>query len=69
MWIALSDDSSIDQRIRKGAFTMEIELGGLVAYAFKVFLGNPDVMAVLLTWAVGITLVLVAYRIYEDLTG
>jgi hypothetical protein len=46
-----------------------MEVGGLVAYAFKVFLGNPDVMVTLLTWAVVVTIVLVAFRVYEDLSG
>jgi hypothetical protein len=46
-----------------------MEIGGLVAYAFKVFLGNPDVMTVLLGWAIVVTFVLVSYRIYRDLRG
>jgi hypothetical protein len=65
--ITLSNDSSTFRSIRKGAFKMEV--GGLVAYAFKVFLGNPDVMATLLTWAVVVTIVLVVFRVYEDLSG
>ncbi|MDP4086016.1 MAG: hypothetical protein Q8934_15540 [Bacillota bacterium] len=45
-----------------------MEIGGIVYYLFKIFLGNPDVMTVLLGWAVVVTLVFVGLRIYEDLT-
>jgi hypothetical protein len=45
-----------------------MEIGGLVAFLFKIFLGNPDVMTILLGWAVTVTLVLVGFRIYEDLS-
>ncbi|GIN62751.1 hypothetical protein J27TS8_27440 [Robertmurraya siralis] len=45
-----------------------MEVGGLVAYAFKTIFGNPDIMAIMLTWTIFITLVLVIYRIYEDLS-
>jgi hypothetical protein len=44
-----------------------MEIGGLVAFAYKIFLGNPDVMSALLGWAAVVTLVLVGFRIYEDL--
>lgn len=33
-----------------------MEIGGLMAYAFKVFLGNPDIMVSLITWTVLVTL-------------
>lgn len=44
-----------------------MEIGGLTVYVFKAFLGNPDVMAILLTWAVVVTIVFVGFKIYEDL--
>ncbi|WP_282154831.1 hypothetical protein [Cytobacillus gottheilii] len=34
------------------------EIGGLMASAFSYFLGNPDIMTSLITWAVFISLVL-----------
>lgn len=42
-----------------------MEIGGLVEYAFKAFLGNPDVMAFLLSFAVFITLYLVVIEVYR----
>lgn len=33
-----------------------MEIGGLMAFAFKAFLGNPDIMASLITWTVLTTL-------------
>lgn len=41
-------------------------IGGLMAYAFAVFLGNPDIMAALITWAVLITLALTAIEIFKE---
>jgi hypothetical protein len=41
-------------------------IGGLMAYAFKVFLGNPDVMASLITWAVLVTLALSVIEIFKE---
>lgn len=43
-----------------------MEIGGLVAYAFKAIFGNPDVMGLILTWSIIVTLGLVAFKIYED---
>lgn len=40
-----------------------MEIGGLMAYAFKVFLGNPDIMASLITWTVLITLFLTVLEV------
>jgi hypothetical protein len=45
-----------------------MEIDGLMLQAYKIFLGNPGVMISLLTWAVIVTLVLVAMRLFEDLT-
>jgi hypothetical protein len=36
-----------------------MEIGGLMAYAFAVFLGNPDIMIVLITWSVIVTIALI----------
>jgi hypothetical protein len=41
-------------------------IGGLMAYAFKVFLGNPDIMAALITWAVLIALGLTIIEIFKE---
>jgi hypothetical protein len=43
-----------------------MEIGGLMTYAFKVFLGNPDVMAALITWAILITLALTVIESFKD---
>lgn len=43
-----------------------MEIGGLMAHAFGLFLGNPDIMAALLTWTVLTTLVLTIMQIYKD---
>lgn len=42
-----------------------MEVGGLMAQAFKAFLGNPDIMAVLITWAVFLTLLLSVIEIFQ----
>lgn len=34
--------------------------------AFKTFLGNPDVMAALITWAIFITLVLTVIEVFKE---
>ncbi|MDQ0412899.1 hypothetical protein [Mesobacillus stamsii] len=44
-----------------------MEIGGLMVYAFKVFLGNPDIMAALITWAILTTLALTVIEIFKDL--
>jgi hypothetical protein len=43
-----------------------MEVGGLMFYAFKVFLGNPTIMAFLLTFAVVITLALTVIEISRE---
>lgn len=43
-----------------------MEIGGLMAYAFKVLLGNPDVLLVLSTWTILSTIVLVIFRLQKD---
>lgn len=35
-----------------------MEIGGLMAEAFKIFLGNQDIMSILLTFTVSISLLL-----------
>lgn len=44
-----------------------MEIGGLMVYAFKVFLGNPDIMAAIITWAILSTLALTVIEIFKDL--
>lgn len=46
-----------------------MEIGGLVAFAFKTIFGNPDVMVMMLSFSIIITLGLVTFRIYEDLSN
>lgn len=46
-----------------------IEIGGFVSQAFKVIFGNPDVMVMILTWSIIVTLGLVTLKIYEDLSN
>ncbi|MGG5253535.1 hypothetical protein ACQYAD_08570 [Neobacillus sp. SM06] len=45
-----------------------MEIGGLVVFVYEAFLGNPDVMTILLGWAVIVTITFVTIRIYEDLS-
>lgn len=45
-----------------------MEVGGLVAYAFQAIFGNIDIMTLVLTSSIFITLFLVAHRIYDDLS-
>ncbi|MBM7543249.1 hypothetical protein [Amphibacillus cookii] len=42
-----------------------MEIGGLMAEAFKIFLGNPDIMTVLLGWGVFVALILTVLQIYN----
>lgn len=44
-----------------------MEVGGLMGQVFKLFLGNPDILAALITWAVIITLLLTVIQIRKDL--
>lgn len=39
--------------------------GGLIAQAFKMFMGNPDIMAILITFTVFITLLLSIVEIFN----
>lgn len=43
-----------------------MEIGGLMAQVFKVFLGNPDIMATIITWTILVTIVLSAIEIYKE---
>lgn len=45
---------------------MEIELGGLMAEAFKIFLGNPDIAVALLSFIIFSGLAITAMQIYDD---
>lgn len=42
-----------------------MEIGGLMAEVFRIFLGNPDIMAFVLTWTVFFTLVLVVFEVQK----
>jgi hypothetical protein len=43
-----------------------MELTGLMGEALKVFLGNPDISSLLLTWAVIVTITLIIIEIYNE---
>lgn len=43
-----------------------MDIGGLMAYAFKTFFGNPDIMASLITWAIFSTLVLTVIEVFKE---
>lgn len=45
------------------------EIGSLVSYAFKIVFGNPDVMAMILAFSIIVTLGLVIFKIYEELSS
>jgi len=45
------------------------EIGGLAAYAFKIVFGNPDIMALILAFSIIVTLGLVIFKIYEELSS
>lgn len=44
----------------------ELELGGLMAEAFKLWLGNPDIAVVLITFTIFSGLVITAIQVYQD---
>lgn len=41
-------------------------IGGLMAEAFKIFLGNPDIMGALLGFLVFASLILTVIKVAED---
>lgn len=43
-----------------------MEVGGLMGEAFKAFLGNPDVMAALLTFCVVVTILLTIIEVFKS---
>lgn len=43
-----------------------MEINGLMSEAFKVFLGNPTIMATLVTWAIFSTLVLTVIESFNE---
>lgn len=43
-----------------------MEIGGLMAHAFKIFLGNQDIMVTQLTWIVFSTLILTVLEINKE---
>lgn len=46
-----------------------MEIGGLMAEAFKIFLGNPDIAVALISFIIFIGLVITAIQVYEDFTN
>lgn len=42
-----------------------MEIGGLMSHVFRIFLGNPDVMATILTFSVFLTLALTVSEIQK----
>lgn len=43
-----------------------MEIGGLMAHAIRLFLGNPDIMAFLLTWGIFLTLALIVLEVNKS---
>lgn len=43
-----------------------MDVGGLMAQAFKIFLGNPDIMVTQITWIVFSTLILSVLEINRE---
>lgn len=43
-----------------------MEIGGLMAEAFKLFLGNPDISVFLVTFALFISLIVTLNRVKSD---
>lgn len=44
-----------------------MEIGGLMAHAFKLFIGNADIMVVAITWIVFCTLLLTLIEINKNM--
>lgn len=44
-----------------------MEIGGLVAQAFKTIFGNPDVMILTLSWASVVAILFTVYQAFEKL--
>lgn len=43
-----------------------MEIGGLMAEAFKLFLGNPDISVFLITFTLFLSLIVTANRVKSD---
>lgn len=43
-----------------------MEIGGLMAYAFKIFLGNPDIVLTLTVWTILVSLVTTVLKLSDD---
>lgn len=43
-----------------------MEIGGLMAQAFKAFLGNPTIMSIIITWAIIIALLFTVVESFKD---
>lgn len=44
-----------------------MEIGGLMAYAFKMFLGNPDIILTLTIWTILVNMVTTIIKLSSDL--
>lgn len=44
-------------------------MGGMMAYAYKIFLGNTDVMFTLISWGFLVFVVFIILKIRRDLIG
>lgn len=44
---------------------IEMEIGGLMAEAFAIYLGNPDVMLVIFGWGFLVTILLTVLELYR----
>jgi len=44
----------------------ELELGGLMAEAFKLWLGNPDIAVAILSFTIFAGMAITAVQIYDD---
>lgn len=44
-----------------------MEIGGLMAHTFRIFLGNPDVMFTMITWIIFATLMLSILEINKEM--
>lgn len=44
-----------------------MEIGGLMAHTFRLFLGNPDIMFTVITWIIFATLLLVTIETGKEM--
>lgn len=46
-----------------------VEIGGLVVYAFQTVFGNPDVMAIIISWSMLLVFLFSGIEIYRRSKG